>query len=435
MDIILQSLFNFFIGDNRKEASEAFHRLSVSLSQAERTPHVHSLKSMFVKFIVDIIIEPLCSNNTKNSLTIEEDIKIIHTLSTYFPEEMGKREYRDITMIGDYLCTNKLLGVGQFSRVILGYHKRTGRPVAIKCMNKSSNSSSTQDLMSKEIETLKRLNHQNIVKLYDYHEANGFVYLITEFCSGETLEKYIKDNPNMSEKTAKFIITQIVQGLRYLCEQRIFHRDLKPANVLIHHESLMFRVKLADFTFSRQIDADSLAQTLCGTEEYMAPEVYSKCYTNKSDLWSMGVIIYQMLIGKLPFPQGARGLFGNVTFPKDKFISENAKLLITSLLERDPNQRISWEDFFTHPFIVTCEGEAIEKGVEQARKALAETEMERKKLEEQLKLCSSEKTIEELEKEISELEADNDLEREQIKTKDDIIKGLLEILEENKQEA
>jgi len=191
-----------------------------------------------------------------------------------------------------------------------------------------------------------------------------FLYLVMEYCSGGTLEDYLNRNKRISEEQTKHLMSEIAAGLKYLRDQKVVHRDLKPANILLHYGAEgqyndgTLHLKITDFTFARSIEPGDLAYTLCGSPLYMAPEIFQDHqYTDKGDLWSLGVVMFQMLYGQVPFPE-ARTLYDLATaqqrpivIPQGISISREAENLVLGFLQKDPNLRIEWEDFFSHPLI------------------------------------------------------------------------------------
>ena len=204
--------------------------------------------------------------------------------------------------IGDYLYYTPCIGKGSFSRVFIG-HKigETSRYVAIKRTSISQAKKMSMDRLKREIKILKTIDHPNIVKFYDaFTDVAHNVYIITEFCNYGNLSKYI-DNEKLDENTIRKYMTQFKDGLYYLLSNNIVHRDIKPENILLHKDKDgNVIVKIADLGFAKcfdNLEEETMLQTLCGTPMYLAPEVLgSKKYTIVSDLWSVGIIIYQLFI-------------------------------------------------------------------------------------------------------------------------------------------
>ena len=251
----------------------------------------------------------------------------------------------------------KNLGEGTFGKVLLVEHKLTGMVRAMKIMKKTkidtvhNNDSSIMN----ELNILKSIDHQNVVKLYEYFvDANNY-YLITEYCSGGDLFDGTKDE-TLSEKQVACIIYQILLALNHLHKKNIMHRDLKPENILItkKDESGLFRVKLCDFGTSHFFKDGEKEKNITGSSYYIAPEVLNKKYNFKCDLWSLGVIMYVLLTKKIPF-FGKDDKEVRKSIKKDKFnpepiqvYSKNVQNLIGDLLEKNVDKRLNAEKALTY---------------------------------------------------------------------------------------
>lgn len=145
---------------------------------------------------------------------------------------------------------------------------------------------------------MKKVNHRNIVNLFDVFQTNNNMYIITEICDYD-LYNYLKEKRKLQEDEAIIFLKQIMKGLKYLNINNIIHRDLKPANILLKSKEC----KISDFGFAKNIENDnSLMKSVVGTPLYMSPQILQKeKYTNKSDLWSIGLIFYEMIHGKTPW--------------------------------------------------------------------------------------------------------------------------------------
>ncbi|XP_039218171.1 serine/threonine-protein kinase ULK2 [Crotalus tigris] len=269
-------------------------------------------------------------------------------------------------VVGDFEYSKKdLIGHGAFAVVFKGRHrKKTDWEVAIKSINKK-NLSKSQLLLGKEIKILKELQHENIVALYDVQEMPNSVFLVMEYCNGGDLADYLQAKGTLSEDTIRVFLQQIAAAMRVLHGKGIIHRDLKPQNILLSYASRRksnvsgIRVKIADFGFARYLQSNMMAATLCGSPMYMAPEVImSQHYDAKADLWSIGTVIYQCLVGKPPFqansPQDLRmfyeknrNLIPSIPRETSAYLSD----LLLSLLQRNQKDRMDFETFFSHPFL------------------------------------------------------------------------------------
>uniref|UniRef100_A0A1A8G2A1 non-specific serine/threonine protein kinase n=1 Tax=Nothobranchius korthausae TaxID=1143690 RepID=A0A1A8G2A1_9TELE len=268
--------------------------------------------------------------------------------------------------VGKFEFSRKdLIGHGAFAVVFKGRHReKHDWEVAVKCINKK-NLAKSQTLLGKEIKILKELKHENIVALLDFQETASSVYLVMEYCNGGDLADYLHSKSTLSEDTIRVFLQQITGAMRVLQTKGIIHRDLKPQNILLSYPpgrksySNNTCIKIADFGFARYLQNNMMAATLCGSPMYMAPEVImSQNYDAKADLWSIGTIVFQCLTGKAPFqassPQDLR-----MFYEKNKNLSPNIpretsthlRHLLLGLLQRNPKDRMEFDEFFCHPFL------------------------------------------------------------------------------------
>lgn len=165
------------------------------------------------------------------------------------------------------------------------------------------------DLVEMEVELLQKIDHPNIIKLFDVRRTKNNYYLVFEFCEKGDLEKYLKKHCEvpLREDIIKKLIYDIAGAVRLIHSKNIVHRDIKLANILLTRD---FTVKLSDFGFAKFSNSEMLMETYCGTPMNMAPEIlFRQQYTFKCDIWSLGVVVYQLVYGKLPFiPSGGKGL-------------------------------------------------------------------------------------------------------------------------------
>jgi serine/threonine protein kinase len=255
--------------------------------------------------------------------------------------------------IGKYIVTKQQIGRGAFSTIFKGYDSNNGNVFAVKEIS-IAGKKKVEENVKKELNILKRLNHNNIVQIHDYFfdNTNKVIYIIMDYFKNGDLSKFIKGKV-LKEIYAKKYMSQLKAGLEYLYNNNIMHRDLKPHNILIDDNN---DIKITDFGFARYVKDDMLINTLCGTPIYMAPEIMKyKKYNNKSDLWSLGIIMYEMIFGKLPFKannfiQLLKSINKNNICYKypDIEISGDCENLLKSLLQIEPENRISWNEFFDH---------------------------------------------------------------------------------------
>ncbi|KAL0451106.1 UNVERIFIED_CONTAM: Serine/threonine-protein kinase ATG1c [Sesamum latifolium] len=262
--------------------------------------------------------------------------------------------------VGDYMV-GKQIGAGSFSTVWHARHRVHGTEVAIKEIVTARLSPKLQESLKSEIFILKRVNHPNIIRLHDMIEEPGKMYIILEYCKGGDLSMYIQQSQGrVPEATAKHFMQQLAEGLKVLRENNFIHRDLKPQNLLLSTDGDNCILKIADFGFARSLQPRGLAETLCGSPLYMAPEIMQlQKYDAKADLWSVGTILYQLVTGKTPFTGNNQiHLLQNIIrstdlqFPPEaKDLSPDCMDLCKKLLQRNPVERLTFEEFFNHPYL------------------------------------------------------------------------------------
>ncbi|KAI3949209.1 hypothetical protein MKW92_041663 [Papaver armeniacum] len=262
-------------------------------------------------------------------------------------------------VIGDYIV-GKQIGSGSFSFVWHGRHRVHGQEVAIKEIIMDRLSKKLQESLVSEIVILKNINHPKHHPIARHHR--GRIHLILEYCKGGDLSMHIQRKGKVAEATAKHFMQQLAAGLQILRQNNVIHRDLKPQNLLLTTNDDQAVLKIADFGFARSLQPRGLAETLCGSPLYMAPEIMQfQKYDAKADLWSVGVILYQLVIGKTPFTGNNQiQLLQNIMkskelqFPPDiKELSSDCTDLCRKLLRRDPVERLTFEEFFGHLFLST----------------------------------------------------------------------------------
>ncbi|KAB5558304.1 serine/threonine-protein kinase [Coniochaeta sp. 2T2.1] len=252
------------------------------------------------------------------------------------------------------------LGKGKFGRVYLARERTTGFVCALKTLYKSElQNSSAEKQVRREVEIQSNLRHPNILKLYGHFHDSKRIFLILEFAGKGELYKHLRRENRFPEWKAAQYIAQCATALKYLHRKHVIHRDIKPENILlgIHGE-----IKIADFGWSVHAPGRR-RQTQCGTLDYLPPEMVSHdrkhgrptSYNEKVDLWSLGVLTYEFLVGEAPFEDTqvmtqVRISKADMTIPS--FVSPEARDLIKKLLVLDPEKRLPLEDVQTHPWII-----------------------------------------------------------------------------------
>uniref|UniRef100_A0A5B6YZI5 Protein kinase domain-containing protein n=1 Tax=Davidia involucrata TaxID=16924 RepID=A0A5B6YZI5_DAVIN len=213
--------------------------------------------------------------------------------------DMGDRS--QCGLIGNYILGPRI-GSGSFAVVWRSRHRHSGMEVAVKEIDKKQLSPKVADNLLKEISILGNIRHPNIIRLFEAIETEDRIYLVLEYCDGGDLAAYIHRRGKVSEAVVRHFMRQLAGGLKVLHENRLIHRDLKPQNLLLSTTEVTPLLKIGDFGFARYLTAQGLADTLCGSPLYMAPEIIqNKKYDGKADLWSVGAILFQLVTGKPPF--------------------------------------------------------------------------------------------------------------------------------------
>ncbi|XP_061087577.1 MAP/microtubule affinity-regulating kinase 3a isoform X3 [Conger conger] len=201
--------------------------------------------------------------------------------------------------VGNYRLL-RTIGKGNFAKVKLARHILTGREVAIKIIDKTQLNPTSLQKLFREVRIMKILNHPNIVKLFEVIETEKTLYLIMEYASGGEVFDYLVAHGRMKEKEARAKFRQIVSAVQYCHQKHIVHRDLKAENLLLDAD---MNIKIADFGFSNEFTLGNKLDTFCGSPPYAAPELFQgKKYDGPEvDVWSLGVILYTLVSGSLPF--------------------------------------------------------------------------------------------------------------------------------------
>ncbi|KAL1243708.1 MAP/microtubule affinity-regulating kinase [Trichinella spiralis] len=252
---------------------------------------------------------------------------------------------QDEPHVGNYRLL-RTIGKGNFAKVKLAKHIPTGREVAIKIIDKTQLNPSSLQKLFREVRIMKMLNHPNIVKLYQVIETEYTLYLVMEYASGGEVFDYLVAHGRMKEKEARAKFRQIVSAVQYLHQKNIIHRDLKAENLLLGND---MNIKIADFGFSNEFSLGNKLDTFCGSPPYAAPELFQgKKYDGPEvDVWSLGVILYTLVSGSLPFDgQNLKELRERVLRGKYRipfYMSTDCENLLKKFLVLTPVRRASLE--------------------------------------------------------------------------------------------
>ncbi|KAL4880502.1 kinase-like domain-containing protein [Aspergillus karnatakaensis] len=251
----------------------------------------------------------------------------------------------------------KPLGKGKFGRVYLAKERSSGFVCALKVLHKSElQQGGVQKQVRREIEIQSNLRHPNVLRLYGHFQDSKRIFLILEFAGRGELYKHLRKEHRFPEWKAAQYIAQMTSALKYLHKKHVMHRDIKPENILvgIHGE-----IKISDFGWSVHAP-NNRRQTMCGTLDYLPPEMLKpgsqdNFYSEKVDLWSLGVLTYEFLVGEAPFedtPVQTQKRIARADMQVPSFVSPEARDLIKRLLVLDPEKRITLDEIQKHPWII-----------------------------------------------------------------------------------
>ncbi|XP_040001335.1 maternal embryonic leucine zipper kinase [Xiphias gladius] len=267
-----------------------------------------------------------------------------------------RTEHRGADELYRYYEVYETIGSGGFAKVKLGRHILTGEKVAIKIMNKKDLG---DDLprVKVEIEAMKNLSHQHVCRLYQVVETSTQIFMVLEYCPGGELFDYIIAKDRLSEEETRVFFRQIVSALAYVHSQGYAHRDLKPENLLIDEDH---NLKLIDFGLCAKPKGGLGYElmTCCGSPAYAAPElIQGKAYIgSEADVWSMGVLLFALLCGYLPFDDdNCMVLYRKITrgkYDNPRWLSPGSVLLLNQMMQVDPKRRLSVRQLLDHPWVM-----------------------------------------------------------------------------------
>ena len=296
------------------------------------------------------------SNNKKRNLYFLSDI----TRDKWIKKLKDQIKNYDFN---NFYILKEQIGEGYFGKVQKGIKKENQKEFAVKVINKLKLSVKNYKLIYHEVNIMKLLNHPHIVHLEDYFEDDEYIYIIMEYLSGGDLLEFIEEKENfLTEKISAKIIKEIARGIKYMNLFGLIHRDLKPENIVFAKKDDITSLKIIDFGLTKTLGNDEKAKEAIGTITYLAPEVFlHKPYNHKVDIWSIGIILYYLLSGLLPFDDekldqdiiGKKVVFSNHEYPKDVFgnISNSCLRLIDKCLEKNPDKRISINEFLKNEWV------------------------------------------------------------------------------------
>jgi hypothetical protein len=338
----------YYYKDAEKKNFLGMHNLSGCFIQEESEQTDIEGKKFYV-------FEIFFNNKSKTRKYYTPDMEIMKQFVLNIKEAIGYMKFTD------YYELKEVIGKGKFGVVNRGIHKKTQQHVAVKIINKESiKTLEDKELVRIEIGILKLCHHPNIVRLLDHLENEDYIFIVTEFIEGGTLGQYFKKkNFNFSERQASSIMSQIANGVKYLHKYGIVHRDLKPDNIMITQQNDYGIIKIMDFGLSKIVSTQEKMVDGYGTLSYVAPEVLLRTPYNKEvDIWSMGIILYYMLCGHLPFKGNKEVIIAEkivndeLEFDEEEWEvrSKRVRELIVSCLKKEPEERITIDEFLNHPW-------------------------------------------------------------------------------------
>ncbi|XP_031620764.1 ovarian-specific serine/threonine-protein kinase Lok-like [Contarinia nasturtii] len=282
--------------------------------------------------------------------TICFEFLLLQSIAQVFPETIQNDIFKDYHI-------GRELGSGAYGKVYFVQNRITCQPFALKYTTNNGNENKITDLL-KEVYILGQLKHPCILPLHTVKTYVESVVIFIEYMEGGDLYNRIKSKTYLSEPLTKFILYQILCGVEYMHEQHVTHRDIKPENILLATIDDYTSVKVSDFGLSKRVtSSNGILSTQCGTLRYQAPEVRRANYTNKVDIWSLGVILYLCLSGQFP-PHLKDELNFNEKWDD---ISYEAKNIVRETLKCDPKERPSAKELLTSRSWFSKEDEMVIK--------------------------------------------------------------------------
>ncbi|XP_005176429.1 uncharacterized protein LOC101900590 isoform X2 [Musca domestica] len=275
------------------------------------------------------------------------------TTQSYKMPSTSKISLDKLLRVGCY-DLEKTIGKGNFAVVKLASNIVTKTKVAIKIIDKTCLNEEYLAKTYREISILKTLRHQHITRLYEVMQSETMIYLVTEYAANGEIFDHLVDNGRMKEPEAARVFSQLVSAVHYCHRKGVVHRDLKAENVLLDKD---MNIKLADFGFSNHYEDGSPLTTWCGSPPYAAPEVFQGLEYDgpKADIWSLGVVLYAMVCGALPFDGKtllelkSRVVTGKFRIPY--FMSQDCENLIRNMLVVEPEKRYTIKQVMKHRWV------------------------------------------------------------------------------------
>ncbi|KAI9321304.1 kinase-like domain-containing protein [Dichotomocladium elegans] len=321
----------------------------ISLSKQRRAQYFHQLAQL----------EPddVDPRHYMDSPSVRRYYGVSAEITPIAPRRHGGQELeidRDRSWTIDDFEVGRYLGTGRFGAVYHAREKQSGQPVALKIMEKHElEKAHIVPFLKREIEIQGHLRHPRILRLYGYFHNEDRVYIVLEYAPNGELYKMLQEQTRLSEKQTAEYVLELISALQYLHKLRVIHRDIKPENVLLDADG---HLKLADFGWAVH-DLRPRRKTFCGTLDYLPPEmIQNKTHDEKVDIWALGVMCYELLVGQPPFEDlddyaKTYQRISEVQYTFPEHVSSEAQDFISSILQHNPFKRPRLSDLERHPWV------------------------------------------------------------------------------------
>ena len=295
--------------------------------------------------------------------------------------KVNKKKFDEVYEIGDKIHT------GTFAVVYECTHKESGAKFAVKVTQRDGSQASSDEIVLHEVGIMNALNHPNIVKVVDFFDQPESYFLVMEHMAGGDVFDRIMDQHQYTERDARDLCKILLQAVQYLHEMGVAHRDLKPQNLLLQTKQDNATIKIADFGFAKRVHTPKSLTSRCGTPSYVAPEILNSMpYDQSCDMWSVGVILFVILVGIPPFLEdNQERMFDRIKAGDWKFeptadwkhVSEEAKDLIRKMLVVNADDRITAADALKESWMVEDEKKLMQRDLSQSQLKLKDNRKNR----------------------------------------------------------